>query len=181
MILLATCLLAPSEAGAQVFEVRDGTLHQVGATKSPRVPIRPSSPAPLAAAAALVAERHDVAPALIDAVIRRESGYHVTARSRAGAIGLMQLMPNTARQLGIDPRDPISNLDGGSAYLRDQLDRFDGRIDLALAAYNAGPGAVRRYGGVPPYRETQAYVAASLDRLADISLALPKPDLGSLP
>lgn len=93
----------------------------------------------------------------------------------------MQLMPNTARQLGVDPRNPLSNLDGGSAYLRDQLNRFGGRIDLALAAYNAGPEAVRRYGGVPPYRETQAYVAASLDRLADISLALPKPDLGSLP
>lgn len=90
-------------------------------------------------------------------------------------------MPNTARQLGVDPRDPISNLDGGSTYLRDQLDRFGGRIDLALAAYNAGPGAVRRYRGVPPYRETQAYVAACLDLLADISLALPKPDLGSLP
>jgi soluble lytic murein transglycosylase-like protein len=83
----------------------------------------------------------------------------------------MQLMPGTARALGVDPRNPIDNLNGGAAYLKAQLDRFDGRIDLALAAYNAGPGAVERHGGVPPYRETQAYVAANLQRLADQSLA----------
>jgi soluble lytic murein transglycosylase-like protein len=82
-------------------------------------------------------------------------------------------MPATARALGVDPWDPVSNLNGGAAYLRAQLDRFGGRIDLALAAYNAGPAAVERHAGVPPYRETRAYIAANLKRLAEQSLAAP--------
>jgi len=135
----------------------------------------------LEAAAATAAARHNIAAALVDTVARRESFYRTVAVSKAGAIGVMQLMPATARALGVDPHDPAANIEGGSAYLRKQLDRFGGRIDLALAAYNAGPGAVARYGGVPPYRETQAYVAANLDRLAELSLALPPPDLRSLP
>ena len=124
---------------------------------------------------------HDLSAALVDTVARRESAYHAGAVSKAGAIGLMQLMPATARSLGVDPRDPAANMDGGALYLRRQLTRFGGRIDLALAAYNAGPGAVERYGGIPPYRETRAYVAATLDRLADMSLALALPDFRSQP
>ncbi|WP_341786091.1 lytic transglycosylase domain-containing protein [Sphingomonas oligoaromativorans] len=141
----------------------------------------PSSLAPLAATAVIAGASHNLAPALVDAVARRESAYHADAVSTAGAIGLMQLMPATARSLGIDPHDPSANMDGGALYLRRQLTRFGGRIDLALAAYNAGPAAVERYGGIPPYRETRAYVAATLDRLAELSLALPHPNLRSLP
>lgn len=78
----------------------------------------------------------------------------------------MQLMPATAAQLGVDPQDPAQNIHGGARYLRQMLVEFDGDIELALAAYNAGPQAVRRFGGVPPYRETRAYVAAVLDYMA---------------
>ncbi|WP_243123195.1 lytic transglycosylase domain-containing protein [Thermaerobacter sp. FW80] len=106
----------------------------------------------------VAARRHGLDPALLRAVIEVESGWNPLARSPAGALGLMQLMPATARALGVtDPWDPWQNLEAGARYLRQQLERF-GDIRLALAAYNAGPGAVQRYGDVPPYRETQAYV-----------------------
>lgn len=173
---------AAGVAHAQVFEVDGGMLHQVGAVASSSAPPPSPSPSPLAAAAAMAASRHGVAPELLDAVAQQESGYRSTARSRAGALGVMQLMPTTARALGVDPRDPLANLDGGAAYLRAMLDRFGGRIDLALAAYNAGPAAVEHFGGVPPYRETRAYVAAGLARLARRSLAAPTlAEIGSLP
>jgi soluble lytic murein transglycosylase-like protein len=104
------------------------------------------------------AERNKLNPDLIHAVIRAESDYNPRCRSSAGAMGLMQLMPGTARGLGVtDPWDPAQNIQGGACYLRRQLDRF-GDLTLALAAYNAGPGAVERYDGVPPYDETQTYV-----------------------
>ena len=116
---------------------------------------------------AQAAARYDVDPDLIHAVIQAESDYDPLCLSRAGAIGLMQLMPGTADGLDVsDPWDPAQNVDGGTRYLRQQLDSF-GDLRLALAAYNAGPGAVRRYGGVPPYSETQTYVERVLTYLQD--------------
>jgi len=104
---------------------------------------------------------HDagVDPALVSAVMQTESGFDPAATSRTGAAGLMQLMPATAESLGVtDPYDPAQNVRGGAAYLHQLLERFGGQVPLAVAAYNAGPGAVERYGGIPPYAETRAYV-----------------------
>lgn len=102
---------------------------------------------------------YGVSENLLKAVARAESGFNPNAVSRCGAVGVMQLMPGTARALGVaDSYDPEQNIMGGAKYLRQMLDEFGGDVELALAAYNAGPGAVRKYGGVPPYAETQNYV-----------------------
>lgn len=100
---------------------------------------------------------------LLDAVIFRESRGRMDAVSSKGALGIMQLMPGTAAELGVDPSDREQNIRGGALYLKRQIDRF-GSVPLGLAAYNAGPGAVMRYGGIPPYRETRAYVSAIMAR-----------------
>ena len=106
------------------------------------------------------AQKYDLPVNLINGVIRAESNFQVKAVSHAGAQGLMQLMPDTARELGVkNPFNIEENIDGGSRYLRKMLDSFGGDLKLALAAYNAGPEAVIKYGGkVPPYRETQQYI-----------------------
>jgi soluble lytic murein transglycosylase-like protein len=105
------------------------------------------------------AGRRGVDPLLVEAVLRNESGFDTQALSPTGAGGLMQLMPDTARQVGVGDRfDPAQNIAGGTEYLAQQLDRFQGNIEMALAAYNAGPEAVSRYGGVPPYPDTVEYV-----------------------
>jgi soluble lytic murein transglycosylase-like protein len=114
-----------------------------------------------------LAARFDLSPSLLEAVVWQESRWRENAVSPVGARGLAQLMPGTARYLGVDAGDPFQNLEGGARYLREQLDRFDGDIEKALAAYNAGPGRVERAGGIPNIRETQNYVAAIMGRLAN--------------
>ncbi|WP_375571111.1 lytic transglycosylase domain-containing protein [Seohaeicola saemankumensis] len=112
---------------------------------------------PYLAMARDAARRHGVPEDLFLKLVQQESGFNPKARSHKGALGLAQLMPETARQLRVDPLDPYQNLDGGARYLMQQYRTF-GNWRLALAAYNAGPGAVQKHGGVPPFRETQNYV-----------------------
>jgi soluble lytic murein transglycosylase-like protein len=104
-------------------------------------------------------EKYGVDADLVKAVIQNESAYNPSAVSSAGAVGLMQLMPDTADNLGVDnPLDPAQNIDGGVKLLRELLNQFGGNVSNTLAAYNAGPNAVQQYGGIPPYQETQMYV-----------------------
>jgi soluble lytic murein transglycosylase-like protein len=121
---------------------------------------------------AQVATEEGVPASLLGALVWSESGFDPTAVSPAGARGLAQLMPSTAEGLGVDIDDPADNLRGGARYLRSMLDRF-GRADLALAAYNAGPNAVARAGGIPPYKETQTYVTRVLTRATALSGGTP--------
>jgi soluble lytic murein transglycosylase-like protein len=124
-------------------------------------------PGVYAAKVAELAARYDLSPSLIEALVWQESRWHAAAVSPVGARGLAQLMPGTARELGVDADDPFANLEGGARYLRAQLDRFGGDVEKALAAYNAGPGRVESSGGIPAIRETQAYVASVMGRLSD--------------
>jgi soluble lytic murein transglycosylase-like protein len=125
--------------------------------------IRPTTaawgPREIVELATAAAQRHGLDPALVAAVVAVESGFQPQAVSPKGAQGLMQLMPATARSLDVaDPMDPAANVDGGTRYLGSLVSRYDGDLDKALAAYNAGPGAVDRHNGIPPYKETQGYV-----------------------
>lgn len=118
-----------------------------------------------------VAAQEGVNPNLLSALIEQESGYQQGATSNAGAIGYGQLMPDTAKALGVDPYDSDGNLVGTARYLKQQLDTFGGDVEKALAAYNAGPGAVEEYGGIPPYEETQNYVKSILGKLGGIDIS----------
>lgn len=114
-----------------------------------------------------LAAKYDISPTLLEALVWQESRWRTGAVSPVGARGLAQLMPGTARQMGVNPHDPNSNLEGGARYLRMQLDAFGGDLEKALAAYNAGPGRVQAAGGIPRIRETQNYVASIMARLTD--------------
>jgi soluble lytic murein transglycosylase-like protein len=141
--------------GFEVFEDPTPRTPEPALSIAPE-PAKPTaSPTELADAAAM---KYGLPPSLVKSVMSAESAGRQTAISPKGAIGLMQLMPETAKELGVDPHDPAQNVDGGTRYLRDLLLKFDGRLWLALAAYNAGPGAVEKYNNIPPYRETINYV-----------------------
>lgn len=139
---------APTEYTVPLDTSKTGTTGAAGASAAALEPSFQQS-----------AATHNVPVALVKAVARAESGFRADARSKAGALGIMQLMPGTARGLGVkDPFDPAQSIEGGARYLSNALRIFNGDVRLALAAYNAGTGAVRKYGGVPPFAETQSYV-----------------------
>jgi len=116
------------------------------------------------------AKKYDLDPKLLAGLIRQESNFNPYAVSHCGAMGLGQLMPETARYLGVvDPFNAAQNLEGAAKYLKEQLKTFGGNVDKALAAYNAGPGAVKRYGGIPPYSETRNYVRAIRSHVKQIT------------
>jgi hypothetical protein len=188
-LLWAMCCLALAPpAYAQIYTWRDANGHLVLSDR-PAGGIRPTYPVPQAATVRatrpaaprlgrqyeeLIAEHarlNAVRPDLVRAVVQVESAFNPYARSPKGALGLMQLMPATIRQFGVqNPFDPVDNVRAGVVYLRQLLDRYDNNEPLALAAYNAGPGAVDRHGQqIPPYPETRHYV----DRIKGLSLAVP--------
>ena len=179
-LALAALLIAAAPAHAQ--DAADWEAEGFHQTLPPQPPVAaqplpviagPIDPAnvPYAQLIADTARRHALPVPLLTALVWQESGFRPRARSRVGARGLTQLMPGTARMLGVrDSYDPVQNLDGGARYLRAQLTRF-GSVRLALAAYNAGPGAVRRYRGIPPYRETRNYVTSILRLQTRLKLA----------
>lgn len=178
-VVFAFALLAAVPANGAVWEVGDdGSVERLDtevaiarpAAARPSV-ARPSMASPARAAAfrpmvASAADRYALNPALVDAIAHVESRYDPVAVSPKRARGIMQLMPGTARDLGVDAGDPAANIRGGTAYLRALLDRFDGDIVRTIAAYNAGPAAVVRAKGIPRYPETVSYVSRVLDHMA---------------
>lgn len=178
VVAILLCAGLPTAVDAQIYSWRDAdgslvlsTTPRAGAVKTFAVPNVPSglrtTRSPVSRRAVefepLIlqhASTHDVRPDLVRAVIQAESAFNPRARSHKGAMGLMQLMPATAAELGVtDPYDPDQNIRGGVTYLKTLLTRYSHNEELALAAYNAGPGAVQKYGAVPPYRETREYIA----------------------
>ena len=127
------------------------------------------------------ASRNGVDPAILHGLIEQESGFDPSATSSAGAAGLTQLMPGTASSLGVaNPLDPAESIEGGARYLGQLMGQFGGNAEDALAAYNAGPGAVQQYGGVPPYSETQSYVSKVLANAEAFRQSHPTSTVGSL-
>lgn len=157
---LITASAAQSAAGLAAAAPATGSaLTLPGTTTAPAAVSALPPGVPYGAEITAAAQRHGLDPALLAGLVRQESNFDPTAGSPAGARGLTQLMPATAASLGVtDVTDPAQALEGGAKYLKQQLDAFGGDVTKALAAYNAGPGAVQRYGGVPPYAETQGYV-----------------------
>lgn len=183
-----TCVL---HSGAGRIELAASAVAGVEFEPDPPKPDEPApavSPTPAASSKAArtpremieeMAERNGLPPEFVHSVAQAESAYRVDAVSPKGAIGVMQLMPGTARQLGADPHDPEQNIAAGTALLRDLLLKYENDpnpVRRALAAYNAGPGAVSKYNGVPPYRETQQYVERVLERYWKLVKAKPASD-----
>lgn len=139
----------------------------------PTVAPQPKAPADPKALVTAAAHKTAIPERLLHSLVAAESGYHADAVSPKGAIGLMQLMPGTADAYGADPKDPAQNVEAGTAYLRDLLLKYNGDVNAALAAYNAGPGAVDKYHGVPPYAETRAYVGRVIRNFQNTPQAAP--------
>lgn len=183
---LAVSLFAvPSAVSADVLEIGPhGASWVAGGPQHPELAAEPVEAAPDVSApftevpatagpgqwrgrVAELSAKYDISPTLLEALVWQESRWREGAVSPVGARGLAQLMPGTARELGVDPHDPSANLEGGARYLRAQLDTFGGDLEKALAAYNAGPGRVHKANGIPRIRETQNYVASILGRLSE--------------
>ena len=184
-VVLCLAPVAPAEATVYVFKDKHGVVHFSDVrhhegyrpyrlvsqgSRSRLEPVVPASAARVLSVRAWegviawAGRSHGLEPSLVKAVIKAESNFDPWARSHKGAQGLMQLMPATARELGVDdPFDPWQNIEGGTRYLSSLIQRFQGDISLGLAAYHAGEAAVRRYSGIPPYRETRRYVKRVLD------------------
>jgi soluble lytic murein transglycosylase-like protein len=195
LLAVVIAVAVPVAAEAQIYAWRDAAGNLVLSDKQKDPSARTYSVAPAAQATVTAAEfrttrpfsrrslpydsmieenatMHGVSPHLVRAVIQQESGFNPRALSNKGAMGLMQLMPGTANDLGVtDPYNPSENIRAGVAYLKGLLVKFKDNVELALAAYNAGPTAVTRYGAIPPYRETRDYVTRITGRLE----AAPKP------
>ena len=163
--------------GASTFEVvtpaSDKTIEEKVALDIPPMAITPvdstSVPQQFVSAVNYAATSANISPSLLASLVWQESRWNPRALSPKGAMGLAQLMPGTARQLGVNAADPVANLVGGARYLRQLLDQFDGNVEKALAAYNAGPGRVRSAGGIPAIAETQAYVASIVRRVSSLT------------
>ena len=180
---MALCVVAASVAAPAFAQVIQVGPSGVSIISGPAI-ITPEGVTPIVRPPAAKSERHaaaallfekaggevELSPRLLEAVAYVESRFNPEAVSPKGAQGIMQLMPQTAAELGVDPGNPEQNVRGGADYLRRLVTMFGNNVELALAAYNAGPSAVLRYGGVPPYAETQAYVAAVMDYLATTSI-----------
>jgi soluble lytic murein transglycosylase-like protein len=188
---LCVCLLLPTLGSADVRLGWSDSGRKVIFNEAPEQRARRFSssllPLPDASLEPLIVQhcgRQNLDPRLVRALIQVESGYNAHARSNKGAKGLMQLMPETAAELAVqNPYDADQNLRGGTAYLRQMLDRFSGRLELAVAAYNAGPGAVERHHGVPPFAETRDYVqhVLALYRGQGATIQTPQMVAGSRP
>jgi soluble lytic murein transglycosylase-like protein len=171
--LAAVLLLASPAAHCSVLEIgADGAVLVRAADRIRAAATGAAMPAAWRPHLERIAARHALSPALVEALVWQESRWNAGALSAKGAIGLAQLMPDTARELGVDPHDPLANLEGGARYLRQQMDRF-GDLPSALAAYNAGPARVAAAGGVPNIAETRNYVNAVLGRITDSSSTTP--------
>jgi soluble lytic murein transglycosylase-like protein len=166
---------APQPNSAPLFQNLLATKTAMTGNSSASAPSQASSPnTPIEKSIQLAAQQTGLSPALLKAVATVESSLNPLAVSSAGAVGVMQLMPQTAESLHVDPYNAGQNVLGGAEYLKSLLDTFQGDLPLALAAYNAGPGAVQHFGGIPPYRQTQNYVQKVLSQYQTLCSSTPE-------